>query len=130
MLAHKVNKGPNLITVLSMQFMKTTTSCYGVRNMLAENKVRAFLVDVLSRTADEKTACDKPGLTVRDDEKVSRTDFTRLICLEHLFCLYDQSMFKSLYIMLCVCTVILINFIFLFSQMVILMNCLLPTGVI
>ncbi|XP_030215603.1 mesoderm induction early response protein 3 isoform X3 [Gadus morhua] len=38
-------------------------------NMLAENKVRAFLVDVLSRIAEEKTGCDKPGLSVRDDEK-------------------------------------------------------------
>ena len=40
-------------------------------NMLAENKVRTFLVDVLSRLAEEKTGCDKPGLSVRDDEKVS-----------------------------------------------------------
>ncbi|KAG7276133.1 hypothetical protein CRUP_011809 [Coryphaenoides rupestris] len=38
-------------------------------DMLAENKVRAFLVDVSPRTAGDKAGCDKPALSVRDDEK-------------------------------------------------------------
>ncbi|KAJ3603442.1 hypothetical protein NHX12_028188 [Muraenolepis orangiensis] len=39
-------------------------------DILGENKVRAFLVEVLSRTADESTGCDEPGsASVRDDEK-------------------------------------------------------------
>uniref|UniRef100_A0A671U9N5 Mesoderm induction early response 1, family member 3 b n=1 Tax=Sparus aurata TaxID=8175 RepID=A0A671U9N5_SPAAU len=36
---------------------------------LPENKVRSFLCDVLSRTTDEKTGCDKPGMHVRDNEQ-------------------------------------------------------------
>ncbi|TNN43347.1 Mesoderm induction early response protein 3 [Liparis tanakae] len=36
---------------------------------LPENKVRTFLCDVLSRTTNEKTGCDKPWLHVRDDEQ-------------------------------------------------------------
>lgn len=38
---------------------------------LPESKVRSFLSDVLSRTTDEKTGCDKPGIHVRDNEQVS-----------------------------------------------------------
>ncbi|XP_067468478.1 mesoderm induction early response protein 3 isoform X1 [Thunnus thynnus] len=36
---------------------------------LPENKVRSFLSEVLSRTTDEKTGCDKPGMHVRDNEQ-------------------------------------------------------------
>ncbi|KAM8759951.1 mesoderm induction early response protein 3 isoform 1-T1 [Acanthopagrus schlegelii] len=36
---------------------------------LSENKVRSFLCDVLSRTTDEKTGCDKPGMHIRDNEQ-------------------------------------------------------------
>uniref|UniRef100_A0A8D2ZHR9 Mesoderm induction early response 1, family member 3 b n=1 Tax=Scophthalmus maximus TaxID=52904 RepID=A0A8D2ZHR9_SCOMX len=36
---------------------------------MAENKVRGFLCDVLSRTTEEKMGCDKPGMHVRDNEK-------------------------------------------------------------
>lgn len=73
--------------------------------MLAENKVRAFLVEVLSRTAAEKTGCDKPGLSVRDDEKVGLHFHLSLGCIAltrtysvpaECICLYDQPMFKSL----------------------------------
>lgn len=39
--------------------------------ILTENKVRGFLSEVLSRTTDEKPACDKPGMHVRDNEQVS-----------------------------------------------------------
>lgn len=39
--------------------------------LLPESKVRSFLSEVLSRTTDEKTACDKPGIHVRDNEQVS-----------------------------------------------------------
>lgn len=38
---------------------------------LPENKVRSFLSEVLLRTTDEKTGCDKPGMHVRDNEQVS-----------------------------------------------------------
>lgn len=38
---------------------------------LPESKVRGFLSDVSSRTADDKTGCDKPGIHVRDNERVS-----------------------------------------------------------
>lgn len=37
---------------------------------IPESKVRSFLSDVLSRTTDAKTGCDKPGLHVRDNEQV------------------------------------------------------------
>uniref|UniRef100_A0A667XMS6 Mesoderm induction early response 1, family member 3 b n=1 Tax=Myripristis murdjan TaxID=586833 RepID=A0A667XMS6_9TELE len=37
--------------------------------VLPENKVRGFLSDVLSRTTEEKTGCDKPGMHVRDNEQ-------------------------------------------------------------
>ncbi|KAL3062805.1 mesoderm induction early response protein 3 isoform X1 [Trematomus bernacchii] len=37
--------------------------------ILAENKVRTFLSDVLSRTSDEKMGCDKPWMHVRDNEQ-------------------------------------------------------------
>ncbi|XP_008335094.1 mesoderm induction early response protein 3 isoform X2 [Cynoglossus semilaevis] len=37
--------------------------------MMPENKVRSFLSDVLSITADEKMSCDKPGTYVRDNEQ-------------------------------------------------------------
>ncbi|XP_020787978.2 mesoderm induction early response protein 3 isoform X1 [Boleophthalmus pectinirostris] len=36
---------------------------------LSENKVRSFLLDVVSRTSDEKLGCDKAGLHVRDNEQ-------------------------------------------------------------
>ncbi|XP_026199587.1 mesoderm induction early response protein 3b isoform X2 [Anabas testudineus] len=36
---------------------------------LPENKVRSFLSEVLSRTTDEKTGCDKPGMHIRDNEQ-------------------------------------------------------------
>uniref|UniRef100_A0A7N8Y140 Mesoderm induction early response 1, family member 3 b n=1 Tax=Mastacembelus armatus TaxID=205130 RepID=A0A7N8Y140_9TELE len=36
---------------------------------LPENKVRSYLSEVLSRTTDEKTGCDKPGTHVRDNEQ-------------------------------------------------------------
>uniref|UniRef100_A0A8C2WBQ1 Mesoderm induction early response 1, family member 3 b n=1 Tax=Cyclopterus lumpus TaxID=8103 RepID=A0A8C2WBQ1_CYCLU len=36
---------------------------------LPENKVRTFLCDVLSRTTNEKTGCDKPWMHVRDNEQ-------------------------------------------------------------
>lgn len=38
---------------------------------LPENKVRSFLSEALSRTTDERTGCDKPGIHVRDNEQVS-----------------------------------------------------------
>uniref|UniRef100_A0A3P8Q593 Mesoderm induction early response 1, family member 3 b n=1 Tax=Astatotilapia calliptera TaxID=8154 RepID=A0A3P8Q593_ASTCA len=40
--------------------------------VLSENKVRSFLCEVLSRTTDEKTGCDKPGMHVRDNEQALR----------------------------------------------------------
>lgn len=42
--------------------------------VIPESKVRGFLLDVLSRTTDEKLGCDKPAVHVRDNEQVS-TDF-------------------------------------------------------
>lgn len=36
---------------------------------LPENKVRSFLLDVVSRATEEKVGCDKPGLHIRDDEQ-------------------------------------------------------------
>lgn len=38
--------------------------------VIPESKVRSFLLDVLSRTTDEKPGCDKPGMHVRDNEQV------------------------------------------------------------
>jgi hypothetical protein len=69
--------------------------------MLAENKVRAFLVDVLSRIAEEKTGCDKPGLSVRDDEKVSLTVFSRLLNQKKCIAL-DTTNTQMACLMLCV----------------------------
>lgn len=40
---------------------------------MPESKVRSFLSEVLSRTTDVKTGCDKPGLHVRDNEQVSHS---------------------------------------------------------
>lgn len=39
--------------------------------VIPESKVRSFLLDVLSRTTDEKPGYDKPGIHVRDNEQVS-----------------------------------------------------------
>ncbi|XP_012725508.2 mesoderm induction early response protein 3 isoform X1 [Fundulus heteroclitus] len=38
-------------------------------DVLSENKVRGFLSEVLSRTTDESTGYNKPGMHVRDDEQ-------------------------------------------------------------
>lgn len=38
---------------------------------LPESKVRGFLSEVSSRTGDDKAGCDKPGVHVRDNERVS-----------------------------------------------------------
>lgn len=38
---------------------------------LPESKVRGFLSEVSSRTTDEKAGCDKPGIHMRDNERVS-----------------------------------------------------------
>lgn len=38
---------------------------------MPESKVRGFLSEVSSRTADDKAGCDKPGIHVRDNERVS-----------------------------------------------------------
>lgn len=38
---------------------------------LPESKVRGFLTEVVSRTANDKAGCDKPGIHVRDNERVS-----------------------------------------------------------
>ncbi|XP_075955139.1 mesoderm induction early response protein 3 isoform X4 [Anarhichas minor] len=56
---------------------------------LAESKVRTFLSDVLSRTTNEKTGCDKPWMHVRDDEqalamlprKVQLQATSKLLCV-------------------------------------------------
>lgn len=39
--------------------------------VIPESKVRSFLLDVLSRTMDEKPGYDKPGIHFRDNEQVS-----------------------------------------------------------
>lgn len=39
--------------------------------VIPDSKVRSFLLDVLSRTTDEKLGYDKPGIHVRDNEQVS-----------------------------------------------------------
>lgn len=39
--------------------------------VIPESRVRSFLLDVLSRTTDEKPGYDKPGVHVRDNEQVS-----------------------------------------------------------
>lgn len=38
--------------------------------VIPESKVRSFLLDVLSRTTDEKLGCDKPAVHLRDNEQV------------------------------------------------------------
>lgn len=40
--------------------------------VIPESKVRSFLLDVLSRTTDEKLGCDKPAIHVRDNEQVCK----------------------------------------------------------
>uniref|UniRef100_A0A674NF09 Mesoderm induction early response 1, family member 3 b n=1 Tax=Takifugu rubripes TaxID=31033 RepID=A0A674NF09_TAKRU len=37
--------------------------------VIPESKVRSFLLDVLSRTTDEKLGCDKPAIHLRDNEQ-------------------------------------------------------------
>uniref|UniRef100_A0A8C5F624 Mesoderm induction early response 1, family member 3 b n=1 Tax=Gadus morhua TaxID=8049 RepID=A0A8C5F624_GADMO len=67
-ITHRVYKAKSHCRVVSTVYEDDDELLWSP-NMLAENKVRAFLVDVLSRIAEEKTGCDKPGLSVRDDEK-------------------------------------------------------------
>lgn len=38
--------------------------------VIPESKVQSFLLDVLSRTTDEKLGCDRPANHVRDNEQV------------------------------------------------------------
>lgn len=52
---------------------------------LPESKVRSFLSEVLSRTTDEKTGCDKPGIHVRDNEQVSHVFYLSILsCCNHI----------------------------------------------
>lgn len=48
-----------------------------------ENKVKSFLSEVLSRTTDEKTGCEKPGMHIRDNEQVGHVFIYQTILIEH-----------------------------------------------
>lgn len=50
--------------------------------VIPESKVRSFLLDVLSRTTDEKLGCDKPGIHVRDNEQVCNVFIPSFVILQ------------------------------------------------
>lgn len=50
--------------------------------VIPESKVRNFLLDVLSRTTDEKLGCDKPGIHVRDNEQVCNVFIPSFVILQ------------------------------------------------